>query len=561
MRGIIEFQFLCFCILLLTQTSIQGQDLEAVDTIFHNWKGGPGGVACIVQDGKVIYRKAFGLANIKKAIPNSPELRYELASNAKQFTGMCIALLEEQHKLSLDDELKKYYPQLRIPHAIKIRNLLDHTSGLRDASVLAILSGKMNLKGEVRKKFNTKKYYLECLMRETDLNYDVGSELAYNNFNYVLLGDVVEKVSGQSLQAFSDSAIFKPLQMANTRWRDEVGLKIDREANGYLYTGRKFKKRKALGGIVGDHNLVTTIDDLARYEINFHNNRLGKGDASLIQKITTSSKLNNGKVTQYGFGLWTNTYYDVEHVAHGGDDGRHTSGIVRFPEHKLSIIILANSSRFRDTEMKAYAIADILLKDHLKKQNKVKENFNFIQLEQSQLSAKAGLYTMIDERGLGRLAKITYDNGELYASRNYYWKGLKLMALSPTDFVAYNPDGELVRVGFENENGIEYVTEIFREQPKVKYARHSEVGTTALEDYKGKYENASTGASIKVKIRGDKLSARKGILKIPLIAFDEDIFYAPANDALFIFQRDDNGRISSFKANAPDFRNFIFNKE
>src|SRR6187402_1658084 len=128
------------------------QQRTQLDSIFMDWKpDAPGGVVCVIHQGNVIFKKGFGLADIERKIPNSPDVKYDLASNAKQFTAMCIALLEEQGKLSIEDDLRKYYPTLKINSVIKIKNLLDHTSGLRDASVLAVLSGKMNLKGEVRK--------------------------------------------------------------------------------------------------------------------------------------------------------------------------------------------------------------------------------------------------------------------------------------------------------------------------------------------------------------------------------------------------------------------------
>lgn len=156
--------------------------LPKLDSIFSSWtKDKPGGTVCVIQQGVIIYKKAFGLGDLQRKTPITLDTRFDLASNAKQFTAMCIALLEEQGKLSVEDDLKKYFPDLKITEPIKIKNLIDHSSGLRDASVLAILSGKMNLKGEVRTKYNTKSYYLECMMRETDLNYPVGSELAYNN--------------------------------------------------------------------------------------------------------------------------------------------------------------------------------------------------------------------------------------------------------------------------------------------------------------------------------------------------------------------------------------------
>ena len=166
---------LSFVIPVFANCQSSSYQILQLDSIFNDWKTDtPGGVACVIYKGTTIYKKAFGMADINRKVRNETNLKFDLASNAKQFTAMCIALLEEQGKLSIEDDLRKYYPGLKIEEEIKIKNLIDHTSGIRDASVLAVLSGKMNLKGGVRKKYRTKEYFLKCLMRETDLSYPVG---------------------------------------------------------------------------------------------------------------------------------------------------------------------------------------------------------------------------------------------------------------------------------------------------------------------------------------------------------------------------------------------------
>jgi CubicO group peptidase (beta-lactamase class C family) len=532
-----------------------------LDSIFSSWTPAtPGGVVCVVDHGKVIYRKGFGLADIQRKVPNNPELKYDVASIAKQFTAMCIALLEEQGKLTAEDNLKKFYPDMQIVSEVKIRHLLDHTSGLRDASVLAILSGKMNLKGEVRKNYDTKDFYLECFKRETDLNFVPGSELAYTNFNFVLLADIVEKVSGQTFSQFADSAIFKPLGMSNTIIRDKRKMKIANEANGYLFTGKKFKPRKGLGGIVGDHNLLTTVDDMAKWELNFFANKLGNGNQDLIDKVCTSSKFNNGEPTRYNYGLWINEYKGVPRVEHGGDDGRHTSVAVRFPKQELIIIVFANSSRYNDTQLKTYQVADVLLKNDLRAEPVKKEEFTYITLSAQEVQSHVGLYTQIDEKGLARMARLTYDAPDLYISPNPHWKGLKLSPVTPEYYVAKNSVGETVGARFSTDSLGKHVSTTYLTNPARHYTLHKE-SIVPFKDFRGSYFNASTGARIKVKSKKNKLTARKGIFRIPLISFGTDTFFGPDSDVLFIFGRDQTGKVVRMKANAPDFRNFMFVKE
>jgi CubicO group peptidase (beta-lactamase class C family) len=549
--------------LLLWHSGAQAQLTIAqgrqIDSIFHDWDAPlPGGVVAVVQKGQVIYKKAFGLADIRKKIPNDPSLRFDLASTSKQFTAMCIALLEEQGKLSFDDDLKKYYPELKIKEPVKIKHLIHHTSGIRDAAVLAVLSGKMNLKGDVREKYNTVGYYLECLMRETDLNHPPGQQFIYNNFNYILLGDIVHSVSGKTLSEFSDSAIFKPLGMTRTQWRDNQRMQIEQSAKGYLFQKGKFKQRNGKGGIVGDHNLFSTVDDLVRWQNNFRNNKLGKGKPQLIERFCDSTTFNNGTRNSYGFGVWTGRYKGVYEIGHGGDDGRHVSTLKWFPEHDLSIIVLANSSRFDDMQEKAYSIVNTLLAEFIIPHQENNEKYTTTSLPADQLKKRAGVYTLFDENGLGQLVRIQFDKDKLYVSRHYSFKGHELSAVDSSCFIAHNFEGEMIKIQFSEEQGRIVLKETFRNSTRHYIRRVDE--PISFSDFKGRFENKSTGASIFVKEGKGKISARKGIFRICLIPFAKDQFYAPDNQALFVFRRNSAGQITGFLAHAYDFRNFNFEK-
>jgi CubicO group peptidase (beta-lactamase class C family) len=539
----------------------QTKQEQKIDSLFINWKvkDSPGGVVAVLQDENIIYKKAFGLADIEKKIKNSPELKYDLASIAKQFTAFCIALLDEQGNLSVEDDLRKYYPEFQYPEGIKIKNLLDHTSGIREAYVLAMLSGKMNLKGEVPKKYNTKEFLLKVLSKEKDLNFKTGDELAYTNINYILLGDLVERVSKKPLHVFADSAIFKPLGMSNTVFRYKQKMEIDNEASGYYQKKKTFKKGKAFGGIVGDHNLLSTIDDLIKWERNFYNNQLGKRNQQLIDSIYTSSKLNTGELTQYAYGLWANEYRGLKQISHGGDDGRFTSFIIKFPEKQLDIIILSNSSRYDDTESKAYGIANILLKVFLVKPIETSERSEFIFPTVEELKPKSGLYTRVTKNGLAQLRKVSLADSSLYISAGYYGKGIKLSATTQNHFMTTLGNGKLIQFQFENDSAQLVLKEIFGE--KIGYFKKMKEFKPVFTDFLGSYVNESTGAKLKVKKKKNGVVARKGIIKFPIMVFDRDQFYAYEHDALFIFERDASGKVIRLKANARDFRNFIFTRQ
>lgn len=288
-----------FSSLLLTawgQLNLTNQKEQALDSLFSDWDSNqkPGGVIAIISENHVIYKKHFGLQEVKKKTPFSSQTPINLASVAKQFTGMCIALLEQQGEISLEDDIRKFFPDIQYSSTIQIKHLLSHTSGIRELTDIAILSGRVNLKGELPYKYLNKDYLLEILSKERDLNFEPGSEMSYTNTNYVLLADIVEQVGGMSFENFADSAIFRPLKMDQSFFGD---FSSSSEIDGYAYNGEKFRKTNASGGLIGEDNLVSTIDDLILWDRNFYNNILGNKKGDLIEKVTSSSTLNNGDPT------------------------------------------------------------------------------------------------------------------------------------------------------------------------------------------------------------------------------------------------------------------------
>lgn len=532
-------------------------NLKQVDSIFSSWsaKLSPGGVVAIIQNGKPIYKKAFGMANISGKIPNTIETQFELASVAKQFTAMSIALLEEQGKISREDDIKKFFPEFKFDKAVRVKNLLDHTSGIREAYVLAILAGNVNLKGEVPARKNTEKFLLDLLSRERDLNYEPGAEMVYTNVNYILLGEIVERISKQSLRTFMDSAIFEPLEMRNSFVRDQKEMRGQKESYGYLAKKERFKKQKKFGGIVGDHNLVTTVDDMIIWTNNFRNNKLGKGDPALIKKISTTSLLNNGDSTRYGYGLYSYKDRGVWKVGHGGDDGGHTCIVTNYFEHDFAVICLANSSRYSDTENKANKIGEIFLKPFFQR-TVMPDPAKYITLPMEELRRKVNLYYHVGDNGLGQFRRIHFKNGSLFMSSSLYHDGIKLSAVTPTYFTFVHPSWGTAHVHFSDSAGITMMKHGWRNDPRLDFKPLKKNLSIQYTDYKGAFWNESTGATIKVKSKKGKIVARKGIIRIPLIPFDKDLFYATQHDALFIFSHDENGKIDRLKINARDFRNF-----
>lgn len=318
----------------LSSTALE-QKLDSI--LAHvNTSNTPGGVIAVIYKGDILLKKGYGRADINKNSPLTTASLFNIASTSKQFTAACIALLHEQGKLSFDDDIRTYFPQFQLKKAITIRHLISHTSGLREAYVLAALSGKVNLKGQVRKRYKTTEHLIDLMAKQHDLNFEPGHEFAYTNINYILLAEIVRKVSGLGLAQFADQSIFKPLGMSHTYFNDPLAIPRVNRATPYKLINEKKRKYKPLSirndqGVVGDNNLITSVDDLILWDQNFAHNRLGLGKQSLIDTLQTRYILTSGDTIHYAFGLNVTPYKTTLSIGHGGDDYRYTSLMIRFP--------------------------------------------------------------------------------------------------------------------------------------------------------------------------------------------------------------------------------------
>jgi len=349
---------LAFCAaqLLIAQPTAEQQ--RQVDAVFADWNrhGSPGGSLAIASKGEIVMKQGYGWADLEHQIPNMPHTVFYAGSVSKQFVAMCVLLLEEQGKLSLDDQLRKYLPELPDYGApITIRHAVHHLSGLRDYLTLWEIGGRDYLD-----RLN-KQAILEMIFRQRELNFTPGTEYSYSNSGYILLAEIVERVSGQSLRQFAKQHIFEPLGMSSSFFNDNTYGLIPNRAFGYRRgSGGGFENLLMRFDLVGSGGLYTTVEDLAKWDRNFYNNRLGKQSPRLLEKLLTEGKFNNGQPCGYAGALVPGSYRGLRTYSHTGSLGGYRAAFVRFPEQELSIILLGNAAEFAP-EQKAYAIADVLL--------------------------------------------------------------------------------------------------------------------------------------------------------------------------------------------------------
>ena len=334
-----------------------------VNQVFLPWdnKETPGAAVAIIKEGKVIFQNTYGSANLEYDIPITSKTVFRTGSVAKQFTAFSILLLESLGKLSLEDDIRKYIPEVPdFGSKITLRNLANHTSGLREEAVLAALMGWDE--GDIV----TKKQVLNVVAQQKDLNFKPGEQYLYCNTGYTLLAEVVSRVSGKSFSRFTNEAIFAPLGMQNTRFLDNPRQVIKNKAYSYYQHGNGYQKAILNDANSGGSGLLTTIEDLALWVQNFE--QIKVGTSAIFKTMKLPGKLNNGELTNYGMGMESMIYKGVENIGHGGALGGFRARVVRFPAYDFTIVLLANTPEVHPLHI-PNEIANIFLRDVLKPEN------------------------------------------------------------------------------------------------------------------------------------------------------------------------------------------------
>ena len=290
--------------------------VPAVDALFADYDStaSPGCALGVIRDGEFVYRRGYGMANLEHDIPISSRSVFRIGSTSKQFTAAAVALLAEAGELSLDDPLRRHFPEFpEWADEITVRQMIHHSSGLRDYLTLAELAGRG---GDADSYSN--EWVLQLLSRQQALNFPPGSSYLYSNSGYLLLAHLVQRVSGQSLKQYSAERIFAPLGMSDSHFHDDHTHIVPRRAAGYAPTGEGFRISMTTLDMVGDGGVYTTVDDLLAWDRNFYDNRLGRGGPELIRQLTTPAALNDGEPLDYAFGLMVRDYRGLPTVSHGG---------------------------------------------------------------------------------------------------------------------------------------------------------------------------------------------------------------------------------------------------
>src|SRR6267378_38137 len=543
-------------------TAVPAADLTTrVDKLFEKWNrtDSPGCALSVMKDGHVIYKHGYGMANLDHNVTITPSTVFHVASMSKQFAAASIVLLAQQGKLSLDDDVRKFIPELPdFGSRITIRHLIHHTSGLRDQWNLLELAGWRYSLDLI-----TDEDVMSVVTRQRDLNFKPGEKHVYCNTGYTLMAIVVKRVSGMSFREFTTKNIFEPLSMTNTHFRDDHAEIVKNNAYGYkTEKGGTFRLSNTNFDTAGATSLHTTVEDLALWDENFYHPRVG--GASFLEQMLQRGKLNNGETLDYAFGLVLGKYKGLRTVDHAGGDAGYRSDMTRFPDQHFSAAVLCNSADTSPTSL-VRKVADIYLAQDMKEP------------EQSAGAATAAPSAGVNlaEQQLASLMGLYWDRDD-DQFRNAYLKDGKLHVLlgREDDFVlkpvtenffhlAEVPFGDEVNLHFEPGAGDKprRLLESFGDGKPNVFESVTPFTPSAAEraEYAGNYVSDEIDPVYRMIVQDGKLALTR--LKHKPDSLEpriRDVFSGEIGTIRFA--RDSNHRVSGFQLSTGRIRNFRFTR-
>ena len=332
---------------------------RSIDAVFAKWtQATPGCAVGIAENGTPNLAKGYGSADLEHEVPITPETIFEAGSVSKQFTAASVLLLAREGKLSLDDPVRKYIPELpEYGRPLLIRHMLNHTSGLRDWGSVAGIAGWPRTS-----RVHTHAHVLEIVSHQSSLNFPPGERFSYSNTGFNLAAIIVARVSGMPFPEFTRARLFKPLGMTKTSWRDDYTRVVKGRAIAYDEKDGAYHTDMPFENVYGNGGLLTTVGDLLKWNENFA--RPVAGDETLMREQQTPGRFNDGRTHGYALGLYIGVHRGLREVYHSGSTAGYSAFLTRFPEEHVSIAVLCNVAT--NATKLAHDVADVVLADRLK---------------------------------------------------------------------------------------------------------------------------------------------------------------------------------------------------
>ncbi|MBT3385633.1 MAG: beta-lactamase family protein [Prolixibacteraceae bacterium] len=527
---------------------------KRMDQLFDPYTGKnvPGGAVGVVKDGKLVFSKAYGIANLTYDIEFDINTPTNIGSVTKQFTATAILLLEQQGKLSLEDDIRKHLPELPdLGEVVKVKNLLNHTNGLWEIFNLMPITG---WKGE---DVLLRDQIIDIIQRQDELQAKPGEEFNYNNTAFILLAEIIKRKTDIEFPTFVKENVFEPLEMNNSFVRDNPKEIIKNASQGYVRDKVGFKEAGDLDASYGAGGIYTTVEDLAKWMNNFDVASLGGKE--LVAKLVTPDTLTNGDTLTYGFGIGVDKYKGLKRYSHGGADIAHRAFISYFPEINSGTIVLSNFGAIPLGAM-VEEINKAFLGEYFNEESKSESNSkpDEVKVPMELLTKYSGKYLL---EIAGMIIDLKIEDEKLVAIITGQPKH-KLIALNDTTFKVPNVDAKFHIVA--NEDGT-IKKAILEQNGKHELRRLPDYSPdiNELAVFKGEYLNKQLETIYTIKVKDSTLVASHINLKdIKLEVIEEDSF---KGDVFFmnkiIFNRNKKGVVESFSVSSGRTKNIVFVKQ
>ena len=495
----------------------------------------PGCAAAVSLNGETVFEKAFGLADLEFNVPNTPQTIFESGSVAKQFTAAAIVLLQQDGKLSLDDPVRKYIPELPDYGApLTIRHLLNHTSGIRDWGTVINLTGAG--RGE---RVVTQDLALDVITHQRALDFTPGSEYSYSNSGYNLLAIIVERVSKQKFSAFLEERLFKPLGMKNSSLRDDYQRIVPGRAQAYSRQGTgPWRLNMPFMNVYGNGGMLTTVGDWMKWNAMLDSKSLG---APLVEALETRGVLNDGRKIAYALGLTVATYKGLKDVSHGGATAGYQTFLARYPDNKVSIAVMCNG-----TSPGAGGIAAGIT-DEIFGPYPEPPKTEPAKVSEDELKKFVGIWR---NEKTHAPARFVIENG---VSR---WSGARLVPMGGGQFVA---GGNQLKFTFDQSGNPMSAETVDSDGEVRRFVPEQEWKPTPadLASFKGDWFSEEAGATLTFAVEGDKAFIKqRPATSLAMQPIYKDHFLVQGN--IVWFTRDKNGKVNGMHVGASRMRDMPF---
>ena len=520
------------------------ENSRQVDALFERWDrpDSPGCALGIIRDGRLIYERGYGMANLEHDVPLSSTSVLRIASTSKQFAAMNLLLLEQDGKVSLDDDIRTYLPAMPdYGRPVTIRHLMHHSSGIRD------YADSLYMKGIEENDDYLKEEVLDHLASQRALNFAPGERYLYSNSGYLLMGEIVERASGRTLAQFTKERIFEPLGMHDSHFHDDNSVIVRERATGYSpRKGGGFQINESPMELVGDGGLFTTVRDLSLWDQNFYHHEIG-GEAVVAAQHETLV-LNDGRRLEYAAALEITTYGGLQLVMHSGSWVGFRAQLLRFPDQRFSVICLCNDGSASPTAL-ALRVADVYLAEQFKspplKPAVGGDQTGEASAVSTDPAALAGLYR---EPTTHAVWKVTADGSRLSIEEG--WGSSRYAPVGPMTFRSADEDSgfptDLVFQEPAGEAPLRFQVLAMGEVPQM-FERITPVTPSLdqLREYTGSYYSEELDVTHRVVLQGDHLYIKyRKSPDLPLEPGQKDQF--SMDWARIEFERDSQNRVSGY---------------